>query len=244
MTPTAWLVAGLALLLGAAGGYLLGRRSGREPAVGERAPLGPMPLGLLAGAVFAALVGGGFLWLSDSEPNRALEAAHPAPMSSPPATAPSPPATGSSPPATGSSGLSPALAELDSHILANPEDLGARREMALMLLSEQRFMDALGQTDQILARQPHDPTALYVQAVVRLNMGQRERGRMLLEQAIDSDPRHVHALIALGRFHLQEGQTGEALSVLETALDAAGGNHSGIERMIAEAGAGAGAANP
>lgn len=230
MTSTGWLVAALALVLGVAGGYLLGRRASREVAPGRRLRLGPMPLGLLSGVAFAALLGGGLLWLDGRSSERPSEAATPGTPPRGPSAMPD-----DHPPVGDSGGLSPALAELDRHILANPEDLDARREMALMLLSEQRFMDALGQSDQVLAREPRDPTAFYVKGVVRLNMGQRELGRSLLEQAIESDPAHVHALIALGRFHLQEGQRGEALSVLETALEAAGGSHPGIERMIAEA---------
>ncbi len=229
---TTWSLVALALLVGTGFGYLLGRSSSRasrrEPTAAgssSRSGLfGPLPMGIAAGALCALIVGGLWIWNADVNPvlSGSTEPVEPA---------------GPSMPLPRQEGSGGSLEERDRYVLANPDDLAARREMALILLSEERFMDAMGQADQILERQPDDPTAFYVQGVVRLTMGQRGRGRELLERAIELDPQHLHSLIALGRLHLQEGRSDQAIAAWRTALEAAGGRHAGIEKMLAEAGA-------
>jgi cytochrome c-type biogenesis protein CcmH/NrfG len=235
----AFLLAGGTLLVGLGLGYVLGRRGGRkssadgpeQPATPGRLPASPFPLGLLAGFASVALVGAVVFWLQPGGAAETVETTAPSAVM-PAAEAP---ASSTPFPHEQQGALSPALAERDRYLTANPEDIEARRQMALLLLSEERHMDALGQADQILARAPGDPTALYVQGVVRLKMGQRSRGTELLEQALASDPRHVHSLIALATVHLQDGNQAEAVGVLERALEAAGGKHPGIEKKLAEA---------
>lgn len=132
-------------------------------------------------------------------------------------------------------GLAGRIRSLDDHIVANPEDLEARRELGYVLLSAGRFFDADGQAGQILARSPGDVDALYIQGVARLSMGDREAGRRRLEEVVAAEPGHVHALVALGTVHLQGGDRDTAIAAWEQALAATGGAHPGLERLIARA---------
>lgn len=212
------LIVFVALLVGAILGYFLGRRRPSQ----QPSPRSPFGIGLLAGGAFAVLAGAIF-WMSRPGPEEA------------PAVADTPVVAPATEPHQTAGALSPALAARDQYLVENPDDLDARREMALLLVAEERHMDALGQADRILERSPGDPTALYVQGVVRLTMGQRDSGKGLLEQALASDPRHIHSLIALGTVHLQDGDGENAVAVLERALEAAGGRHEGIQAKLSQA---------
>jgi cytochrome c-type biogenesis protein CcmH len=122
---------------------------------------------------------------------------------------------------------------LTARLQANPGDVDARRELALLLLSIGRFFEAFEEAETVLAAVPEDSGALYVQAVVRLTMGQIEPGTELLERALASNPRHLESLIARGIVHLQSGDQAQALALWERGLEEAGGEHQGLERLIA-----------
>ncbi len=156
--------------------------------------------------------------------------------------APAPAAGAVEPPHPDTSQLPPELAariaDLERLLASDPDDLGARKEIAYLMLDSGQFFEAFKQADEVLGRRQEDPDGLYIQGIVRLTMGQRDSGAELVGRALASDPEHVPSLIARGILRLQEGDRESALAAWERGLAAAGGRHPGLERLLAETRAG------
>ncbi len=208
------------------------RKRGRDAAKPARAsaPGGrSFVTGFLYGAGLFALLGALLYWaLRDAQPK-------------PPEAAPAPPVQSAGAPDEHPAGpqvpseVVEQLRALDNFILANPENLEARRDMAYLLLSAGQLFDAFGQADQILRRRAEDPDALYIQSMVRLAMGNGEQAMSLLQRALAADPAHVDSLVAMGLFRLREGEYGPAIELWERGLEAVGGEHPELGRLLAMA---------
>jgi tetratricopeptide (TPR) repeat protein len=125
------------------------------------------------------------------------------------------------------------LAQLEAQVEAAPGDLAARRRLALALVANNRLLDAYDQAEQILLAQPDEPDALYVEAEVRIAMGQGTKAIELLDRVLAKIPDHVPALTARGKALAGLGRPAEAVATWERALAAAGGHDPELQRLIA-----------
>ncbi len=128
----------------------------------------------------------------------------------------------------------------EARLAEQPDDLVARKRLALMLLSYARWVPAFEHATQILAARPDDPDGLYVQGEVRLAMGRFEESIALLDRVLAQYPDHVLALTAKGRAQYLAGARGEAVATWEAGLAAAGGRNGRLEQLLAEARGGPG----
>ncbi len=132
--------------------------------------------------------------------------------------------------------LSPAerqrLEGLRARLAGNPEDLSARKQYAVALLGAGQFVGAFGESEEILRRIPLDPDGLYVQGMVRLQMGQDATAVELLDQVLARYPEHVLALTAKGVALHRGGNPLGARFLWQQALAASDGRNPQIERLL------------
>ena len=120
---------------------------------------------------------------------------------------------------------------LDAQIAANPANVTARRDLAVLWLERLRPRRALELLDQARTRTPDDAELLYLTGVARARSGDPEGALEPLVRAVDVDPRvrfgepylvAAGALIALGR-----------LEEAEDALDRyVGSNSSSLQGYV------------
>ncbi|MCB1034538.1 MAG: tetratricopeptide repeat protein, partial [Acidobacteria bacterium] len=130
------------------------------------------------------------------------------------------------------------VAVLQSSLAADPADLASRKELSLILLNSGQLVEAFEEAKAVLAAQPDDPDGLYVQAVVRLAMGQSTTCLKLLDRVLERYPDHVLAQMTRGKALLKLGNRELAVDTWTEALKDAGGKHPGLERLLAEQGEG------
>ncbi|MCH9650195.1 MAG: hypothetical protein K0U98_18300 [Deltaproteobacteria bacterium] len=91
------------------------------------------------------------------------------------------------------------LTQLEAHLRDRPDDLSARKELAVLLLNHHQPVRAFEVADELLQRDPNDPDGLYVQGSVRLLMGQAQRSIELLDRVLGTHPDHLMANLARSR---------------------------------------------
>jgi tetratricopeptide (TPR) repeat protein len=125
-------------------------------------------------------------------------------------------ATGSHAPATAALARSEEAAA-KAALERDPDDVGARMELARLLLDKQDYMAVWAETGRVLARHPDHPRALTYQSQVRLAMGQPQVALEMLKKAIAREPFLLQAHIYLGYVHLCLGQPREAEAAVAEA---------------------------
>lgn len=102
---------------------------------------------------------------------------------------------------------------LDAQIAANPANVTARRDLAVIWLERMRPRRALTLLDEARGRTPDDAELLYLTGVARLRSGNAEGALEPLVKAVDVDPRvrfgepylvAAEALVSLGRLEEAE----------------------------------------
>jgi cytochrome c-type biogenesis protein CcmH/NrfG len=121
---------------------------------------------------------------------------------------------------------------LRARVEGNPEDIGARKRLALLLLSNDQLVPAFQQAQALLDRDPRDIDGLYVQAVARIAMGQSDVALNLLDQVLELYPDHVQALGWRGIVFYRNGDISAAVSSWERGIEAAGGQQPELEQMV------------
>ena len=121
---------------------------------------------------------------------------------------------------------------LRAQVERDPGDIGARKRLALLLVSNDQLVPAFQQAQALLDRNPQDIDGLYVQAVARIAMGQSEPALALLDQVLELYPDHVQALGWRGIVLYRTGDLSAAVSSWERGIEAAGGQHPELEQMV------------
>jgi cytochrome c-type biogenesis protein CcmH len=124
------------------------------------------------------------------------------------------------------------LEGLRLRVAADADDLSARKQYALALLGTGQFFGAFSESQEILRRIPTDADGLYVEGMVRLQMGQDETAVELLDRVLAQYPEHVLALTAKGVALHRAGNTLGARMLWQQALAAAGGRNPQVERLL------------
>lgn len=90
-------------------------------------------------------------------------------------------------------------------------------------------LDALGTIQQHLEMNPHDTRALYVCAQNLCCVGEYEKGRELVERALDQNQDEPVVLYNVACFHAHAGDKDRALDLLERAVDKGWGDKAWLE---------------
>jgi tetratricopeptide (TPR) repeat protein len=222
-----------------------GKGTGEEKATGPAGARNPaltgFSLGALLMAVIAVLL---FFALRDTRSTVPVGVSRPAAEARDPSggargqTAEEPAMT----PHQDLSNMPPEAAEqaqaLQVRIQEDPQDLMARKELALLFLSTDQLFPAFQEAQAILEIQPDDPDGLYVQGVVRLAMGQWDQALVLFDRVLAGFPEHIHAHLFRGLALLRVGDVDRAMEAWRAGLEAAGGSHVQLEELLRRAEAG------
>jgi tetratricopeptide (TPR) repeat protein len=125
------------------------------------------------------------------------------------------------------------IAELEARVRQDEGDATARRELAVLLVENERWVDSFAHARELLRAEADDPDGLYVSGVVRLRMGQNQEGVELLDRLLAAHPDHAEAWLAKGLGLLRSGDSEGAVAAWQQGLSAAGGSHAELERMLA-----------
>lgn len=136
-------------------------------------------------------------------------------------------------------GVAEALDRLRERLKTQPDDLLARKELAVRLAEHGQMVEAFEEAQRVLAVVSDDPDGLYVEGEVRITMGQWDRAIEPLDRVLAQYPDHLMALIARGRAYSATGRPNEALEDWNHGLRLAGGRYPPLERLIAAGGGGA-----
>ncbi len=126
-----------------------------------------------------------------------------------------------------------ALDRLRERLRAEPNDLAARKELAVRLAEHGQMLEAFEEAQRVLAAAPDDIDGLYVAGEVRVAMGQWDPALASLDRVLAQYPDHLLALIARGRAYAALGRVAEALGDWQHGLQVVGGHYPPIERLIA-----------
>jgi tetratricopeptide (TPR) repeat protein len=200
------------------------------PARGARAGL----VGFAYGALFAGLVAALLYWAARDATPREPEPA--APMAAPSAGGDIHSRLDEMSPEARAR-VTTILERLDQQ----PDDLDARKALAETFVVEGLFFEAFEQSERILAQSPGDVDGLYFQGLIRLTMGQDDAAIELLDRAITTEPGFVSARLVRGLARMRLDQRDAAIEDWRAGLDAAGGKHEGLERLLRMAESGASA---
>jgi tetratricopeptide (TPR) repeat protein len=124
---------------------------------------------------------------------------------------------------------------LRARLAGNPGDTAARKRLAVLLLSQEQYFAAFSEAQTLLEADPDDIDGLYVEAVVRLQMGQIEPARERFDRVIELFPDHVQAHAWKGILLYQTGEVSAAIAAWEQGIEAAGGRHPELEQMVTAA---------
>jgi cytochrome c-type biogenesis protein CcmH len=108
-------------------------------------------------------------------------------------------------------------AEIRAALKANPDDLDARLDLAMLHLRKRELMAVWEETQHVLGKQPGHPRALSYQALVRLAMGQADVAERMLKQALATDPNLFEAYLHLALVETQMGRDKEAQAAIDEA---------------------------
>lgn len=121
---------------------------------------------------------------------------------------------------------------LEARLAASPDDVTARKDLALTLLAAGQYAPAYEHAAMILQQLPGDPDGLFIHGVVRLAMGQNAESIQILDRVLEAAPEHVEAQLYKGIALVRAGQQEAALTAWQTGLAAAGGSHRELEQLI------------
>jgi hypothetical protein len=128
------------------------------------------------------------------------------------------------------------IERLRAAVAANPEDLAARRQLAITFLTSNQLFEAFQEAQAVLAKAPEDFDARMVVGIVRLAMGSADEAATHFDTAIAQHPADPSGYIYRGLVEERRGHLDEAVQIWRRGLLAAGGSHPDLEKLIADAG--------
>lgn len=122
--------------------------------------------------------------------------------------------------------------ELQARIAASPDDLEARKRLALLYLGNDQYVPAFEQAQAVLTVVPNDIDSLYVQGVVRMTMGQDDAALTQLDRVLELFPQHVRAMTVKGLIFARRSERDRAAEIWNQALEV-GGPQPEIQNLLA-----------
>ncbi len=127
------------------------------------------------------------------------------------------------------------ITSLQGRLAADPGDIMATKELALMLLDSGQVFEAFERAQELLNSYPDDPDGLFIQGVVRVTMGQNDLAIELLDRVLANYPNNLQALLYRGLAFHQSDRSQQAIDTWEAGLEMAGGRHPDFEQLLATA---------
>ena len=203
----------------------------RQPAAAPRSPIRAALIGFTSGAVAVGLIGMLIFWASRDATPRPDDGAM------------APAAAATDDPHADGSELPPQLAarysQLQQALAVNPDDLASHREAAQLLLTGGQLIGAFQHAQEVERLAPEDPDGLYVQAIVRMTIGQDEQALGLIDRVISMDLARIPAYIVRGVIQLRMGDRDGGIETWERGLAMAGGRHPALDHFLSMAREGA-----
>jgi tetratricopeptide (TPR) repeat protein len=109
---------------------------------------------------------------------------------------------------------------LASELLAqDPEWVEVLREQLRLFYLQQKMDDALARIKELARMGKLEPEDQLIYALLLSNQGSRATANQVLENLLRSDPTNVEALLGLAQLSLEAGAYGQALELVEKALE-------------------------
>jgi tetratricopeptide (TPR) repeat protein len=128
--------------------------------------------------------------------------------------------------------LPPALQSLVQQWEQDPSNVAVGNRLSHGLLEVGRFFESFQVAQKIMEVEPSDPEARTHLAAVRMAMGMRDQARSLLDDVLENHPDLIEAYLYRGVLHAEEGDRAKAAEVWQRGVDASGGEHAGLKRLI------------
>jgi cytochrome c-type biogenesis protein CcmH len=196
----------------------------REPAIAVAPARGSALTGFFWGVGSAAGLGLLFFFVSQSSKPRA----------------PGGSVTGNTP-MEGGAAPAPAAAEddgqiagLEARVRQNPEDVGARLDLARLHLMREDMMAVFNETQAVLQRDPGNARALSYQSLVRLAMGQGDQAEEMLVRALRKDPDLLEGYLHLMFVYTRVGKPQQAEATMKRAAERFPDRADSLRRLLAQ----------
>jgi len=212
----------LALDALAAPSAALGKK--REPAEAAAPARGSSLTGFFWGVGSAAALGLLFFFVSQSSKPRAAGGS----------VTGNTPMEGGAAPAPAAAEDSAEIAALEARVRQNPEDVGARLDLARLHLMREDMMAVYNETQAVLQRDPENSRALAYQSLVRLAMGQGDQAEEMLVRALRKDPDLLEGYLHLMFVYTRVGKPRQAEATMKRAAERFPDRAESLRRLLAQ----------
>jgi tetratricopeptide (TPR) repeat protein len=196
----------------------------REPAEAAAPARGSALTGFFWGVGSAAALGLLFFFVSQSSKPRAAGGS----------VTGNTPMEGGAAPAPAAAEDSAEIAALEARVRQNPEDVGARLDLARLHLMREDMMAVYNETQAVLQRDPENPRALAYQSLVRLAMGQGDQAEEMLVRALRKDPDLLEGYLHLMFVYTRVGKPRQAEATMKRAAERFPDRAESLRRLLAQ----------
>ncbi len=112
----------------------------------------------------------------------------------------------------------PVVMQLEAAMLADPENLQLRNDLAQAYLERDNIMGVFEQSKFVLSKAPNDGRALTFQGIVKLAMGDPVGAATMLEKATKADPKNLDSWVALAWVYAQSDRMKDAEAMIAEAV--------------------------
>ncbi|HEU0107680.1 MAG TPA: tetratricopeptide repeat protein [Vicinamibacteria bacterium] len=196
----------------------------REPAEAVAPARGSALTGFFWGVGSAAALGLLFFFVSQSSKPRAPGGS----------VTGNTPMEGGAAPAPAAAEDSAEVAALEARVRQNPEDVGARLDLARLHLMREDMMAVYNETQAVLQRDPENPRALAYQSLVRLAMGQGDQAEEMLVRALRKDPDLLEGYLHLMFVYTRVGKPRQAEATMKRAAERFPDRAESLRRLLAQ----------
>jgi cytochrome c-type biogenesis protein CcmH len=144
------------------------------------------------------------------------------------------PMEGGAAPAPAAAEDSAEIAALEARVRQNPEDVGARLDLARLHLMREDMMAVYNETQTVLQRDPQNPRALAYQSLVRLAMGQGDQAEEMLVRALRKDPDLLEGYLHLMFVYTRVGKPRQAEATMKRAAERFPDRAESLRRLLAQ----------
>ena len=144
------------------------------------------------------------------------------------------PMEGGAAPAPAAAEDSAEIAALEARVRQNPEDVGARLDLARLHLMREDMMAVYNETQAVLQRDPENPRALAYQSLVRLAMGQGDQAEEMLVRALRKDPNLLEGYLHLMFVYTRVGKPRQAEATMKRAAERFPDRAESLRRLLAQ----------
>jgi Tfp pilus assembly protein PilF len=118
-------------------------------------------------------------------------------------------------------GTEAAAEEFRRELAGNPNDFDANLLLGVLLARDNRLDDALARFEKAASLRPEDPAALYQIGALRLQRGETEAARLVLERVVAGSPdfREAHVSLATAYYRLRRKAEGDRHQAIARELE-------------------------